>query len=72
MPFTRNNVVNLFIVYELDIWSKDLNIEIHSKDCLFGAVKMYIMVVIFNSIHVHDFHCLMVAWEKLSLSLELI
>ena len=39
-PFTPNNVVNLFIVYELYRWSKDLNAEFTLKDCLFGNVKI--------------------------------
>ena len=39
-PFTPNNVVNLFIVYELGIWSRDLNTDFTLKDCLFGAVKL--------------------------------
>ena len=33
-------VVNLYIVYELNIWSQDLNAEFTLKDCLFGAVKL--------------------------------
>ena len=36
----KENVVNLFIVYELDTWSRDLNTEFTLKDCLFGAVKL--------------------------------
>ena len=39
-PFTPNNVLNLFIVYELDRWSRDLNTDFFLKDCLFGAVKL--------------------------------
>ena len=39
-PFTPNNVVNLYIVYELNIWSQDLNADFTLKDCLFGAVKL--------------------------------
>ena len=39
-PFTPNNVVNLYIVYELNTWSQDLNAEFTLKDCLFGAVKL--------------------------------
>ena len=39
-PFTPNNVVNLFIVYELDRWSRDLNTDFTLKECLFGAVKL--------------------------------
>ena len=40
--FTPNNVVNLFIVCELNTWSKYLNAEFTLKDCLFGAVKLTI------------------------------
>ena len=39
-PFTPSNVVNLFIAYELDTWSRDLNTGFTLKDCLFGAVKI--------------------------------
>ena len=38
--FTPNNVINLFIVSELDRWSQDLNAKFSLKDCLFGAVKL--------------------------------
>ena len=38
--FTPKHVVNLYIVYELNIWSQDLNAEFTLKDCLFGAVKL--------------------------------
>ena len=39
--FTPNNVVNLFIVYELDTWSQDLNTDFTLiKDCLFQSVKI--------------------------------
>ena len=31
---------NLFIVYELDTWSQDLNTNFTLKDCLFGSVKI--------------------------------
>ena len=31
---TPKNVLNFFIVYELDIWSQDLNIDVILKDCL--------------------------------------
>ena len=36
--FTPKNVVNLYIAYELNIWSLDLNAEFTLNDCLFGAV----------------------------------
>ena len=39
-PFTPNNLVNLFIVYELDRWPRNLNTDFALKDCLFGAVKL--------------------------------
>ena len=38
--FTPKHVVNLFTVYELDTWSRDLNAKFTLKDCLFGAVKL--------------------------------
>ena len=38
VSFTHENVVNVFIVYQLDIWSRDLNSEFTLKDCLFGFV----------------------------------
>ena len=38
--FTPNNVVNLFIAYELDRWSRNLNTDFTLKDCFFGAVKL--------------------------------
>ena len=39
-PFAHRKVVKRFIVYELDIWSRDLNIGFTLKICLFGAVKL--------------------------------
>ena len=39
-PFTLNNVVNLFIDYDLDRWSRDINISFTLKDWLFGTVKL--------------------------------
>ena len=38
--YTPNNVVNVFVVYELDRWSQDLNAKFTLKDCLFRAVKL--------------------------------
>ena len=38
-PFTLNNVVNLFIVYELNRWSGDTNFDFTLKDSFFGAVN---------------------------------
>ena len=40
VTFTPNNVVNLFIVYELDTWFQDLSVYFALKDCLFGSVKL--------------------------------
>ena len=33
-------MVNYFIVYELDSWSRDLNTDFTLGDCLFGGVKL--------------------------------
>ena len=38
--FNHRNVVNLFIVYELDTWSRDINTDLNLSDCLFGSVKL--------------------------------
>ena len=38
--FTYRKVVNLFIVYYIDTWSRDLNTKVTLGDCLFGAVKL--------------------------------
>ena len=37
---TPKDLVNLFIVYELDRWSQALKANFTLKDCLFGAVKL--------------------------------
>ena len=37
---THRNIVNVFIVYEIDTWSRDLNIDFIKSDCLFEAVKL--------------------------------
>ena len=33
-------MVNLFIVYKLDTWSRNLNTDFTLVDCLFRAVKL--------------------------------
>ena len=38
--FTPINAVNVYIVYELDAWSRDLNGKFTLKGCLFRAVKL--------------------------------
>ena len=40
LPFTDGNAVNIFIVYELDIWSRELRTDFTLKDCLFWGVKL--------------------------------
>ena len=40
ITFTPKNVVNLFIVYEIDRSSQDLHAVFTQKNCLFGAVKL--------------------------------
>ena len=39
-PFTENNIANLFVVYELDRWSRETNTDFTLKDCLFEALKI--------------------------------
>ena len=38
--FTHGNEENFVIIYELDLWSLDLHIDVTLKDCLFGAMKL--------------------------------
>ena len=38
--FTPPNIINIFIDYELDTWSQDLNSDFTLKDCLFGGVNL--------------------------------
>ena len=38
--FSPNNVINLFIVYWLGRWTRDLSTDFTLTDCLFGAVKL--------------------------------
>ena len=38
--FTHRNIVNLFIVYELDAWSQDLSTNSTLKVFLLSAVKL--------------------------------
>ena len=33
-------MVNLFILCEIDTWSRDLNAKFKQGDCLFGALKL--------------------------------
>ena len=38
--FAHGNIINVFVVYILDIWSLDLNADFRLRKCLFGAVKL--------------------------------
>ena len=40
ISITADNVVNLFIVYQLGTWSQELNADFTIKDCLFESVKI--------------------------------
>ena len=48
-PFTPTSVVNLFFVYELDIWSQDLNTDFTLKYILFGVVELNKMLIQINA-----------------------
>ena len=39
-PYTQKIVVSLFIVDELDTWSRDINTDFTLKDFLFGSVQL--------------------------------
>ena len=81
VPFTPNNIVNLFIVYKLGRWSRDVNTGFTLKDCLLGAVKITKNVDADKYKHSgysigfdsrSEFSLLMVARVKISLFLKLI
>ena len=40
MSFFHKNIVNLYINYELDAWSKGLNTDLTQGICWFGADKL--------------------------------
>ena len=73
VTFTPNSLVNLFIVYELDRWSKDLNVDFARKYYLFAAVKKLKMLNLINVliqgmtldlILIHIFHIPNFDWGK--------
>ena len=39
VSFVQRNMVNIFIVYELNTWSRYLKADFTFKDCIFGAVN---------------------------------
>ena len=76
--FTLNNIVNLFTIYELDTWSRDLSTDFTLKDFLLGSVKLTKNADPdkYKDPHrlqhsVQNFHHLMAACVKMSLFLEL-
>ena len=40
VSFLYKNIVNFYISYKLDTWSKDLNTDSATGNCLFAAVKL--------------------------------
>ena len=40
ISFILRNVVNVYIVYELSRWPKELNANFTLKDCWLGAIKL--------------------------------
>ena len=74
LTFTPPNRINVFIVYELGTWSRDLNSDFTWKDCLFRGVKLSktadpdkYMYSGYGTefICVQNCHYLMVAWVKM-------
>ena len=79
--FNPLNRTSFFIFYELGIWSWLSNSNFILKDYLFWGIKLtkiliqintYIVVMVLHSIHVHNFHYLMIEWVKISLFMSLI
>ena len=40
MSLLHKNVINLYIIYKLDTWSRNSNTDFTLDNCLFGAVKL--------------------------------
>ena len=40
VSFLHKNIVNFYIIYKVDAWSKDLNTDFTLRNCLFGEVKI--------------------------------
>lgn len=59
--------MNLFIVYEMNTWSRDLNTDFKLDEYLFGAIELtkatdinkygYIVVMKLGLMHVKNVHC---------------
>ena len=68
VTFTPRNIINLYIAYELDTWSQDLNADFTLKDCLelLSLLQIQIqmntlilnMVLVLNLIHFFQFQIL--------------
>ena len=39
VSFAQRNMVNIFVVYEVNTWSRNLKSDFTFKGCLFGAVN---------------------------------
>lgn len=62
-----HRTVNLFIVYELNTWSRDLNTDFKLDEYLVGAIELtkatdinkyeYIVVMKLDLMHVKNVHC---------------
>ena len=59
----HQEILILYISYTLDTWSRDLNTD---------KKNMNILVMVLDSMNLHNFHCQTVAGVKMSLFLELI
>ena len=53
--FTHINVVNLLVIYELSTWSRDLIANFTLGDCLVGAKKLNIVVMVLDLKYKHKF-----------------
>ena len=77
--FTPIDIINLFIVYELERWSQDLSADFSLKDWLFRDVKLWKILIhiniliqdkILNLILVHFFYVWVLIGIKMLLFLE--
>ena len=59
-------MVNLFVIYKLDVWSRDLNTKFTVDICFFGAVKLTknfdpskcgYSIMVLDLMPAHNFQC---------------
>ena len=78
--YIPKKVINIYISYTRTPWLRNLNLDFTLNNCLFGSVKLTMLiqtktkmvVSTYDLIFVQNFYLQMEAWEKMTLFLELV